>query len=391
VIDTFSHRGTDRISLRERTLGDLLGEAGYATGLIGKWHNGALGREYHPNRRGFAEFVGFRGAVQDYWDWNLERNGVPFLADGRYLTDVLSDEAVQFVRRHRDERLFLTVAYTAPHGPFQAPADAIRSAGGGDRPTVLETIVAMVERMDAGIAALLEELDRWRLLDDTLVMFTSDNGPWMRAGSIEETTVRYNLGLSGGKELVHEGGIRVPTIVRWPAGLGGRGVNHAVTHFTDWVPTLLAVADHHNARRLPGDGVDLLPLLRGEDATPTPPRFWQWSRYAPTPFANGAGRDGDWKLRYGAVPELFDIFADDPVEERRLAADPRAYYRPPARLEVPTRRLGPQPAQLFDLSLDPGEQFDVAALHPRRVARMETQFAAWYASVEAERLGQRAV
>jgi arylsulfatase A-like enzyme len=384
VIDTFSHRGSDRISLRERTLGDLLGEAGYVTGLVGKWHSGALGLDYHPNHRGFAEFVGFRGAVQDYWDWNLERSGVPFPADGRYLTDVLSDEAVRFVRRHRHERFFLTVAYTAPHGPFQAPADSIRSAGGGERPTVLETIVAMVERMDAGIATLLDELDRWRLLDDTLVLFTSDNGPWMRAGSIEETTVRYNLGLAGGKELVHEGGIRVPTIVRWPAGIASRGANHAVTHFCDWVPTLLAAADHRHLRRLPGDGVDLLPQLRGDAAELIPPRFWQWSRYEPTPFANAAARDGNWKLRYPAVPELFDILAADPVEERRLAADPHT-YRPPARLELPTRTLVRQAAQLFDLSVDPGERFDVATRHPQRVARMEEQFADWYASVEAER------
>jgi len=390
VIDTFSHRGSDRIALRERTLGDLLGEAGYVTGLVGKWHSGALGVDYHPNRRGFAEFVGFRGATQDYWDWNLERNGLPFPADGRYLTDVLSAEAVQFVRRHHHERFFLTVAYTAPHGPFQAPTESIRSAGRGDHPTVLETIVAMVERMDAGIAALLDELHRWRLLDDALVIFTSDNGPWMRAGPIEETTVRYNLGLSGGKELVHEGGIRVPTIVHWPTGIDGRGANHAVTHFTDWVPTLLAAADHRNARRLPGDGVDLLPLLRGDAVEHGPPRFWQWSRYEPTPFANGAGRDGNWKLRYPAVPELFEILAGDPLEERRLAADPHR-YRPPARLEQPTRGPVRQPAQLFDLSVDPGEQRDVAARHPRRVTRMEAEFAAWYATVEAERLGQREV
>ncbi len=286
----------------ERTIGDLLGEAGYVTGLIGKWHSGALGADYHPNRRGFDEFVGFRGAGQDYWEWRLERNGVPFAADGRYLTDVLSAEAAQFVRTHRREPFFLVVAYTAPHGPFQAPADAIRTAGTLAHPTVLETIVAMVERVDAGIASLLDELQRSRLLDDTLVLFTSDNGPWMRQGSVEETTVRYNLGLAGGKELVHEGGIRVPTIVRWPTGIDRRGPVHAVSHFTDWVPSLLAVAGHGEARRLPGDGVDLMPSLRGRALERTPPRFWQWSRYGPTPFANAAVRDGDWKLRFPALP-----------------------------------------------------------------------------------------
>ena len=384
VIDTFAHRATDRISRCERTIGDLLGEAGYATGLVGKWHSGALGPDYHPNQRGFAEFVGFRGAGQDYWQWRLERNGVPFPADGRYLTDVLSTEAAQFVRTHRREPFFLVVAYTAPHGPFQAPADAIRTAGTLAHPTVLETIVAMVERMDAGIASLLDELQRWHLLDDTLVLFTSDNGPWMREGSVAETTVRYNIGLAGGKELVHEGGIRVPTIVRWPTGISEHGPVHAVSHFTDWVPSLLAVAGHGEARRLPGDGVDLMPSLRGEPLERTPPRFWQWSRYGPTPFANAAVRDGDWKLRYPAVPELFAILPSDPAEERRLAADPE-HYRPRHDLEWPDRRYERQTPELFDLTTDPGEQHDLAGHHPQRVAGMEQQLTDWYASVESER------
>ena len=389
VIDTFSHRGTDRLSLGERTLGDLLGETGYATGLVGKWHNGSLGIDYHPNRRGFAEFVGFRGGFQDYWEWNLERNGLPFSADGRYLTDVLSDEAIQFVRRHRAERFFLYLAYTAPHGPFQAPQEAIRSAGTGSRPTVVETIVAMVERMDVGIAALLEELERCHLVDDTLVIFTSDNGPWMRPGSVEDTTVRYNLGLSGGKELVHEGGIRVPTIVRWPAGIASIRAAHSVTHFTDWVPSLLAAAGHPDAQRLPGDGVDLLPMLRGEADPLDPPRFWQWSRYAPTPFVNAAMRDGTWKLRYPAVPGVFDILADDPVEERRLLADPTNYRLPAGKLTEPTHQLEQPAAQLFDLSIDPGECLDLAAREPDRLGRMAAKLAAWYDEVELERASLR--
>ena len=114
-------------------------------------------------------------------------------------------------------------------------------------------------------------------------------------------------------------------------GSSERGPVHAVSHFTDWVPSLLAVAGHGEARRLPGDGVDLLPSsARREPLERTPPRFWQWSRYGPTPFANAAVRDGDWKLRYPAAPELFDILPSDPVEERRLAADPE-HYRPRCR------------------------------------------------------------
>ncbi|MEO6124006.1 MAG: sulfatase-like hydrolase/transferase [Ilumatobacteraceae bacterium] len=392
VIDTFPHRASDRISLRERTLADLLTEAGYHTGLIGKWHSGALGDAYHPCRRGFSEFVGFRGGVQDYWDWRLERHGEAWPSDGRYLTDVFTDEAVQFIRRHSDERFFLKLSYTAPHGPFQAPP---RPAGDPSPPpsTVGETIAAMVERMDVGIAAVLAELERCGLTDDTLVLFTSDNGPWMRPGPLEETTVRFNIGLAGGKELVLEGGIRVPTIVRWPNQVPSGTTLTAVSHFVDWVPTLLAIAGHPDAARLPGDGLDIsnqLLATPSSDATEAVEEaeartlFWQWSRYAPTPRANAAIRVGDWKMHIPAVPGVLMILPQDPAEERLLRADP-SNYRPPAVFETPLHTFEPKPPQLFDLANDAGESTDRSMLDPLRVERMLARFDAWYAEVEFER------
>lgn len=101
AVDVVEGRGLDRIALRERTLADSLKTAGYATGLFGKWHNGAIDPRFHPNRRGFDEFVGFRAGVSDYWDWTIERNGRYLRADGRYLTDVFTEEAVAFIERHR--------------------------------------------------------------------------------------------------------------------------------------------------------------------------------------------------------------------------------------------------------------------------------------------------
>lgn len=121
AIDTFEALGTDRLGLGEVTLADLLRRQGCATGLVGKWHNGAFDDRYHPNRRGFDEFVGFRGGWQDYWAWRIDRNGVTEKADGRYLTHVFTEEAVSFLRRHRRERFFLHLAYNAPHFPLQAP------------------------------------------------------------------------------------------------------------------------------------------------------------------------------------------------------------------------------------------------------------------------------
>ena len=119
-------RGLDRLALRETTLGDLFKASGYATGLVGKWHSGALDARYHPNRRGFDEFAGFRGGWQDYYDWRLDYNGTYEKTDGRYLTDVFTDEAVQFIDRHHQEPFFLHVAFNAPHFPLQAPDDEVQ-------------------------------------------------------------------------------------------------------------------------------------------------------------------------------------------------------------------------------------------------------------------------
>ena len=125
VIDTLETRGLDRLALREVTVAELLKRAGYATGLVGKWHNGAYDSRYHPNRRGFDEFAGFSGGWQPYYQWNLDRNGSISRGDGRYLTDVFTEEATEFIRRHRDDPFFLFLAYNAPHFPFEArEADA---------------------------------------------------------------------------------------------------------------------------------------------------------------------------------------------------------------------------------------------------------------------------
>src|SRR6185295_20007971 len=120
AIDTLEMRGLDRLALRERTVADHLRRAGYATGLIGKWHNGALDARYHPNRRGFDEFAGFSGGWSPYIDWRLDTNGQITKSDGRYLTDVLTDEAVQFIGRHERQPFLLMLAYSAPHFPFHA-------------------------------------------------------------------------------------------------------------------------------------------------------------------------------------------------------------------------------------------------------------------------------
>ena len=386
AIDTLEGRGLDRIALDETTVADLLRRAGYVTGLVGKWHNGAFDDRYHPNQRGFDEFAGFRGGWSDYWHWRLDRNGSTTAADGRHLTDVLTDEAVAFVTRHRDDTFFLHLAYSAPHFPLQShPHDAEPFLATGELTTAVANLYGMVHGMDRGIGTLLEQLASLGLLDDTLVVFSSDNGPQF-GGDGDASTTRFNCGFRGAKLLVYEGGIRLPAVLRWPNGMARRPEIDGLVHFTDWLPTLLAVAGVEPAATgLPLDGVDVLPLLRGEPGAVPTSRFWQWNRYDPVPACNAAMRDGDWKLVHPALPEAMEVAPDD------LARDVQLKYRhddtatltttpPPER--VPS---DPPPPQLFDLRTDPLEEEDVAAANPARTAAMTAALGTWFEEVELDR------
>lgn len=387
ALDTLDGRGLDRIALGERTVADALTAAGYVTGLVGKWHNGSLDSRYHPNRRGFAEFVGFRGGWSDYWDWRLERNGDAFGADGRYLTDVLTEEAVSFLQRHRDDRFYLQIAYNAPHYPMQAPADRLaRYAESGAFGPGVSAIYAMVEVMDDGIGRVLETLDELALSDQTIVMFTSDNGPHF--GEHEGMSLtRFNCGFNGAKQSVHEGGIRVPGVVRWPDGLDGGRTVHEMVHFTDWAPTILGLTNADPAAdALPFDGVDALPVFRGERHRVDSVRFWQFNRYEPVPGCNAAMRDGDWKLVFPKIAEAMDHDAAD------LAMDVELRYEPERNAEIlpgpfPDRTLPPEPPtpELYNLRSDPLERHDLAADHSERIATMSAALGRWFEDVETDR------
>ena len=386
-IDTLEHRGLDRIALGERTVADLLRAQGYVTGLVGKWHNGALDDRFHPNARGFDEFAGFCGGWQSYWDWRLDRNGATTASDGRYLTDVLTSEAIDFVRRHRDETFFLHLAYNAPHYPFEAPdADAAPFMETGAFTSAVSAIYGMLRCMDRGVAAVLDELDACGLAADTLVLFSSDNGPQF-SGEGDYSTDRFNCGFRGAKGLVYEGGVRLPMVLRWPNGLSATAGQeiHQLVHFTDWLPTLLAVAGAEPPRDLTLDGVDILPLLQGAPTEVPPTRFWQWNRYTPAPEGNAAMRDGRWKL---VRPAIAEAMAVSPMD---LALDIDLKVNPGGRTEIvrdpePDRKLSPPPpAQLFDVDADPGEAHDLATAEPGRVSRMEDALTAWFEDVEGDR------
>lgn len=338
-----------RLKRDEWTIANAFQAGGYVTGLIGKWHTGE-GPEYHPLRRGFAEFEGFFGSDPvGYHRYPFDVQGRRIEVTDRYLTDDLTDRAIAFVRRHRESPFFLHLAHYAPHRPLEAPPAAVTPylELGYERNTA--TIYAMIEIMDRGIGRLMDELERLGLRRDTVVIFASDNGPDPIPGP------RFNHARRGTKYEVYEGGLRVPLVVSWPGRFRARH-SDAVVHFTDVYPTLADLARlPAPPRPRPLDGASFLPVLNGDRDRMDLPRFWQWSRGVPNYTHNAALRDGPWKLVLPFVTR---------------GENPRDSTEKPVLYHLPT---------------DPGETTDLSTRHEERYRQMLERLQAWMRDVEAER------
>lgn len=341
----------NRLDLDEVTVADLFAAGGYATGMVGKWHTGD-GEAYHPLKRGFDEFVGATFMARDvpsYYSYTLDVQGTRRHFEDTYLTREFTRRAIDFVRRHKNEPFFFHLAHYAPHRPLEAPdevVDRYRARGFGESTA---TIYAMIEIMDEGIRALLDELDALGLRENTIVIFASDNGPDPITGT------RFNHGLRGTKYTIYEGGIHVPFVVRWPSRFDP-GERAAVAHFVDVLPTLLDLCGLEKPADLHLDGTSLAAVLDGRADAVDRPRFWQWNRGVPRYSHNAAMRDGPWKLvRPYVSRELVD---------------------------------GPSTAapHLYNVIDDPSEQHDRAADHPDRFERMKAALEAWSKDVERSRL-----
>ncbi len=379
-IDTLEARGLDRLRLDERTLADLLKAQGYATGLIGKWHNGALDRRYHPRARGYDEFVGFQGGWNPYYRYRLDKNGAIVYGDrDSYLTDVFSDAAIDFIERHQRESFFLQLAYNAPHFPLEAPDAIARKYCDLGFSLGVSLIYAMIEVMDAGIGRINETLERLGIADNTILIFTSDNGPAFGVWN-GFSQQRYNYGFNGQKGNTYEGGIRVPLIIRWRDGLPGGFHSDAMAHFTDWLPTLLSLAEVEQPKDIEVDGVDISAALRGDGGGDYPPRCWQWNRYQPVSSCNAALRDGDWKLLRPQIREAMQVSPQDTALDNAIKYYPE-HFPDIIREPAPARRLPEPPPLLFNIAADPFEQHDLAAQQPQRVAAMEAQLERWFIDV----------
>lgn len=309
---TPENRDTFGLPLTERTMADRLRAAGYATGIVGKWHLGVADR-FHPLERGFDECYAFLEGWHFYTDLDRDhrivyRNREAIREEADYLTDVLTREGEAFIERHRDEPFFLYLSYNAVHTPLEATDRYLARFPGIEDPK-RRTFAAMLSALDDGVGRVLAKLEDLGLARDTLVVFLSDNG-----GPTAVTTAS-NAPLRGGKAELLEGGIRIPWIVQWP-GRVAPGVCDAPVIALDLLPTALSAAGTALPAEPPLDGADLVPLLTGREARPPHEAlFW---RIGP----RAAARRGQWKLvRDGGAPwALFDL-AGDVGETRDLAAE----------------------------------------------------------------------
>ena len=339
----------------ERTLPQALKEAGYETEMVGKWHLGHADKKYWPQNRGFDHFYGNLVGEVDYFtkerggiiDW--QRDG-KFLKEDGYFTTLIGNEAVNIIKRHDVSKpLFLYVASLAPHAPYQAPkddVDAYKTAAGDVH---RHTYAAMITDLDTQVGRIVAALKQKNMLDNTLIIFSSDNGGATNAlfatgarspeergesGGVElgGATPASNGNLRDGKGSLHEGGVRVPAIFNWPAKLKP-GIVDAPMGMVDVMPTVLALAGATGSPDHPFDGKNIWPTLTENQPSPHEDILINVEAF------RGAIRKGNWKLV-------------------KIA-------------------LLPGKTELFDLSKDPGEQTNVAGQFPEIVADLEARLVAY--------------
>jgi arylsulfatase A-like enzyme len=341
----------------QSTIAEILRPHGYRSGMIGKWHLG-VEQPLRPHHRGFNYFYGFLNGSHSYTEWEPKfaqrKDKWPIFSNDRllpaqkdiYLTDLFSDRAVGFIKHNPDKPFFLYLAYNAVHHPWQVPDKYLERTkhlkGGEDR----RFFAAMILAMDDGVGRVFDTLEETGQLDNTMVIFLSDNGSPRGQGLKPKPkdakmprgeTVMSNPGPHRGfKGDTYEGGIKVPFAIHWPGKIKpGTKYDHPVSAL-DIVPTIAATLgvikpDLGHAF----DGVDLLPFLNGDQGDTRPHETMYWRR-----DNDYAIREGDWKLQWNDASGNLSI-------------------------------------KLFDLSKDPGEYHDVATKHPDLAQRLQNKFDTW--------------
>lgn len=290
------------LTLNEKTLANRLKDAGYATGMVGKWHLGSAPK-FHPMQRGFDEYFGFLGGAHSYLEVGSRRDavlrGTEPVDQVTYLTEDFAREAVAFIERHQTKPFFLYLPFNSVHTPMHATKkylDRFTSITNDRR----RTYAAMTSAMDDAVGAVLHKLEAAKLTDNTLIFYFSDNGGPAVNGS-------DNGALRGHKAQTLEGGIRVPYFVQWKAKLPKGIVYEQPVIQLDILPTALAAAGIVAGMEPKLDGVNLLPHLQGENkAAPHEALYWRFGQQT-------AIRRGDWKLvKHGQSKsaELYNLSKD---------------------------------------------------------------------------------
>ncbi len=298
------------------TMADFLKQLGYRTAAFGKWHLGIADR-YHPTKRGFDEFYGFRGGARSYFAYpdpekvglgeRMERGLGHFEEPKEYFTNVIANETCDFIERNKNQPFFAYVAFNAVHRPMEIDPqdkDAFPELSGRRR-----TLAQMTLSLDRACGQIINKLKELNLFENTIIVFSNDNG------GPTGVTAANNYPLAGTKGTQLEGGIRVPGIISWPAMLPAGKVYDKPVSTLDLLPTFVEAAGG-DASKIEGlDGVNLIPYLKGEkQGRPHQTLCWKME-------CRGAIRDGDWKLLvYADRPaELFNI-EEDVSEQNNLAS-----------------------------------------------------------------------
>ena len=318
--------GGSGVPLDEVFIPQRLKPAGYACGALGKWHLG-LTEEYHAINRGFDEFYGFMGrGAHPYFDHSdmdhpIYRGLKPIKEEG-YLTTRITEEAVDFIDRHKADPFFLYVAYNAVHAPPEAPEEDIKPVTGDE---TRDTLMAMIKHLDMGVGEIVNSLKKHGIFDNTLLIFLTDNG-----GS--KTMSANNAPLRGFKQMDYEGGIHVPFIVSWPNQLEGGKKCDVPMWSTDLFATALDAAGLPMPTDKPLDGKSILPALKGETDKLHNELYW-----------SSGGEKGKWAIRSGNWKLV--------AEKRRI--------------------------ELFDLENDLSETSNIAAKHSQVVSDLTDKYNAW--------------
>ncbi|CAA6692160.1 MULTISPECIES: arylsulfatase [unclassified Lentimonas] len=347
------------MALDQKILPQIMGEAGYATGLFGKWH---LGDEdpYQPHMRGFDESLIHGGGIAgasgirtngSYTDMLIRHNG-QFVQTHGFCTDVFFGQAMNWMKAQHDaKKPFLACIFpNAPHGPWSAPEKYIKLYDTIEDPSDAQKagFFAMISNIDDNVGLLMEKLEQWGMEEDTLLIFMTDNG------SVASSV--YNAGMNGGKTSVHEGGSRVPFFIRLPGKIeAGRDIDTMARHF-DLLPTFADLAGV-DTRTLQTDGKSLLPLLEDPNA--------QWEKrmmfFHKGRWGNPDSKHAKHRRNPGADNNKFLSFAARD-EQWRLTVNKGI----------------DKDLELFDITEDPGEKNDVAKEHPEIVSTMMEAYGAWW-------------